>query len=61
MLFTGFEIEDDTPDETTICRFRNNIIHKGLYERLFREINRQLEKPAGLKLKKLKKLFLMRL
>ncbi len=50
MLFTGFEIEDDTPDKTTVCRFRNTIIHKGLHERLFREINRQLEKH-GIKVK----------
>ncbi len=50
MWFTGFEIEDDTPDETTVCRFKNNIIHKRLHERLFREINRQLEKH-GIKVK----------
>ncbi len=33
--------------------FRNNIIHKGLHERLFREINRQLEKH-GIKVKEAK-------
>ena len=40
MLFTGFESE--VPDETTICRFRNLLIDLQLWEKLFKEINRQL-------------------
>lgn len=46
MLFTMFE--DDVPDETTICRFRNLLIDRGLDEELFCEVNRQLEE-LGLK------------
>jgi len=26
MMFTGFEMMDDTPDETTLCRFLNKLI-----------------------------------
>jgi len=53
MLFTGFELNSDTPDSSTICRFRNKLIEKNLDEKLFSEINKQLEK-AGLKLLKAK-------
>ena len=51
MVFTGFELNDDVPDSTTLCRFRNILIHKGLDKKLFKEINNQLEQ-LGLKLKK---------
>jgi len=50
MLFTGFELGEDLPDETTLCRFRNRLIAKGLDKPLFEAINRQLEK-LGLKVK----------
>lgn len=53
MLFTGFELNDDIPDASTICRFRNKLIEKNLDEKLFQEINYQLEK-LGLKLEKAK-------
>jgi len=46
MTFT--KLEDDVPDETTICRFRNLLIDRNLDCELFSEINRQLEK-LGLK------------
>lgn len=26
MLFTGFDLSDDMPDETTICRYRNALL-----------------------------------
>jgi IS5 family transposase len=42
MLFTN--IEGDVPDSTTICRFRNLLISKGLLEKIFKLINQQLEK-----------------
>ncbi len=42
--FTGFSSSDDIPDHSTICRFRNELMKTGLYEKLFREINRQLDK-----------------
>ena len=43
MLFIGFELGEDVPDETTLCRFRNKLIEKGLAKKLFEEINRQIE------------------
>lgn len=43
MLFTGFEIGADVPDETTLCRFRNKLVERNLHRLLFQEINRQLE------------------
>lgn len=51
MMFTGFEIGDDVPDETTLCRFRNKLIERGLHSILFTEINRQLE-LHGIKVRK---------
>lgn len=43
MMFTGFELGEDVPDETTLCRFRNNLIKRGLDKTLFKQVNRQLE------------------
>lgn len=51
MLFTGFEMADETPDETTLCRFRNILVEKELYNPIFMELNRQLEE-LGIKVKK---------
>ena len=42
MTFAGFDLDEDVPDATTVCRFRNALIERGLIEELFREINRQL-------------------
>jgi IS5 family transposase len=53
MIFTGFELSDTLPDETTICRFRNKLIEKGLYKVLLKEINKQLEEH-GLKVEEAK-------
>jgi len=50
MVFTGFSIGDRLPDETTFCRFRNKLIQQNKYEKLLKEINRQLERH-NLKLK----------
>lgn len=50
MLFTGLGLEESTPDETTLCRFRNRLVQVGLDQVLFEEVNRQLEK-RGLKIK----------
>lgn len=41
--FVGLQIEDDVPDETTLCRFRNRLTEKHLLEKLFAIINQQLE------------------
>ena len=49
--FCGFRLEDATPDETTICRFRQAVARAGVLEACFAEVNRQLE-AQGLMLKK---------
>lgn len=41
--FCGFALDANTPDETTLCRFRNALKDAGLGEPLFIEINRQLD------------------
>jgi IS5 family transposase len=50
LVFSGFDLGEATPDETTICRFRNALIIKGLFKQIFEEINSQLE-AKGLKVK----------
>jgi len=49
--FCGLALTDDVPDHTTICRFRSLLIERGLLEKLFAELDRQLEK-AGVILKR---------
>ena len=49
--FCGFALDARTPDETTICRFRQAAAAEGVLERCFAEINRQLD-AKGLMLKK---------
>ena len=49
--FVGLSLEDAIPDHTTLCRFRNRLIEAGLLEKLFAELDRQLE-AAGLILKR---------
>lgn len=49
--FCGFGLDERTPDETTICRFRLAAAKAGVLERCFAEVNRQLE-VRGLMLKK---------
>lgn len=41
--FCGLALEDPTPDETTLCRFRLALVEAGLGEALFTEISRQLD------------------
>lgn len=41
--FCEFTLDQTTPDETTICRFRQALIAAGLHDRLLAELNRQLE------------------
>jgi transposase, IS5 family len=41
--FCGFALDAATPDETTLCRFRNALKDAGLGEALFQEVLRQLE------------------
>jgi len=49
--FVGLSLEDATPDHTTLCRFRLRLIDEGLLEKLFAELDRQLEQ-AGVVLKR---------
>ena len=49
--FVGLSLEDEVPDHTTLCRFRNRLIEEGLLEKLFAELDRQLDK-AGVILKR---------
>jgi IS5 family transposase len=48
--FVGLSLEDEVPDHTTLCRFRNQLVSARLLEKLFSELDRQLE-SAGLVLK----------
>ncbi len=50
-LFCGFGLDRRTPDETTLCRFRNAAAKAGVLEAAFAEVNRQLE-DKGLVVKK---------
>lgn len=49
--FVGLTLEMAVPDHTVLNRFRNRLIAEGLLEKLFCELDRQLEK-AGLILKR---------
>jgi len=49
--FCGFALDAQTPDETTLCRFRNALRQAGCGEVLFEEVLGQLER-AGFVLKK---------
>ena len=46
--FAGFSLEDETPDHTTICRFRNLLLEKGLLQKLLDEVNKQLQAQGKL-------------
>jgi transposase, IS5 family len=49
--FCGYGIGDPTPDETTICRFRNALAEANVLEGCFAEVNAQLDRQ-GLILRK---------
>jgi len=44
--FVGIPLGEETPDETSFVRFRSKLRELGLYEKLFAEINGQLEKQG---------------
>ena len=48
--FCGLALEEATPDETTLCRFRLALAQAGLGEALFAEVARQLD-AAGFRVK----------
>ena len=41
--FAGFSFDYDTPDASTICRFRNHLMERGLDEKLFNILAAQLQ------------------
>jgi IS5 family transposase len=41
--FAGVSLDDETPDHTTVCRFRNLPAEKGLLQELPDEVNDQLQ------------------
>ncbi len=49
--FVGLSLEDAAPDHTVLNRFRNQLVEQGLLEKLFAELDRQLEN-AGVILKR---------
>jgi IS5 family transposase len=49
--FVGLSIEDEVPDHTTLNRFRNGLARAGLLEKLFSELDRQLDQ-AGMILRR---------
>jgi IS5 family transposase len=49
--FCGFGLQEPTPDETTICRFRNTLVAANALAECFAEVNAQLDRK-GLILRK---------
>jgi IS5 family transposase len=49
--FVGLALEEKVPDHTVLNRFRNRLVAEGLMEKLFAELDRQLQK-AGVILKR---------
>jgi IS5 family transposase len=49
--FVGLSLDAGVPDHTVLNRFRNRLVAEGLLEKLFAELDRQLEK-AGVVLKR---------
>lgn len=49
--FVGLSLSDAAPDHSTICRFRNLLVEQGVLEKLFAELDRQLDR-AGLILRR---------
>jgi IS5 family transposase len=46
--FAGISLSEEVPDHTTICRFRNSLVSKGLLEKLLNEVNRQFSRQGKL-------------
>ncbi|TDG34766.1 IS5 family transposase [Pedobacter changchengzhani] len=44
--FCDLSIEETAPDHSTLSRFRKELTQKGVYEKVFREMNKQLEKHS---------------
>ncbi|XOD66974.1 MAG: transposase [Flavobacteriales bacterium Tduv] len=48
MRFCDFRLENQIPDHTTLCKFRNEIVDKKSYELLLKKINKELEKHQAI-------------
>lgn len=46
--FAGLSYEEAVPDHTVLNRFRNELVQLGLFDRLFAELDKQLEAPGVL-------------
>jgi len=44
--FAGLGLADRVPGHSTICRFRNLLVERGLLEKLFAELDRQLDEAG---------------
>jgi IS5 family transposase len=42
--FVGISLDDSVPDHSVVSRFRTEMTEKGVYEKLFKALNKQLEK-----------------
>ena len=42
--FVGISLDDTVPDHSVLSRFRTEMTQKGVYEKLFKAMNKQLEK-----------------
>ena len=42
--FVGISLDDPVPDHSVLSRFRTEMTQKGVYEKLFKAMNKQLEK-----------------
>ena len=49
--FVGLSLEQVVPDHTVLCRFRNTLVAEGVLDKLFGELDKQLDK-AGVMLKR---------
>lgn len=50
--FLGIDMEHVSPDHSTICRFRNALVEKGLWDKLLSMINKQLKKHGMMEIKR---------
>jgi IS5 family transposase len=44
--FCGLTLDKISPDHSTLSRFRTEMTQKGIYEKLFKALNKQLEKHS---------------
>ena len=42
MTFCDLQLEDDVPDHSTLCRFRNELTEKKAWDRILKKVNKQL-------------------